>query len=236
MDMMFQVSDECKRLGLRAGAVAFRGIRVGVRSAELHEAILATAREIRAKFSDSHAVSALPEVIAFQEVLRQVGVNPRKLQPSVERLLNYVLKRGDLPAINSFVDAYNLVSVQSLCSLGAHDLDRIALPVSLRLLAGDESFTPLGRDRAEPVIAGEFGYVDASGRVMCRLDVLQAEYSKVTPNTTSALLIVEGTTVHSAELLDRTVAAAIEAVTRHCGGSAEVITTIWDVPRSCESL
>ena len=35
------------------------------------------------------------------------------------------LRRGDLPLINSLVDAYNLVSVRSLCSLGAHDLDKM---------------------------------------------------------------------------------------------------------------
>jgi len=67
---------------------------------------------------DASAIRALPEVVAFQELLRQVGVNPRREQPSVEKLLNFALKRGDLPAINSLVDAYNLVSIRSFCSLG----------------------------------------------------------------------------------------------------------------------
>src|SRR5262249_50755119 len=84
LTMMFQVSDECKALGLRAGAVAFRGIHVADRSAELQETILAAAREIQAKFPDSRAVSALPQAMEFQELLRKVNVNPRKLQPSLE--------------------------------------------------------------------------------------------------------------------------------------------------------
>jgi DNA/RNA-binding domain of Phe-tRNA-synthetase-like protein len=169
-------------------------------------------------------VRAAPDVVRFQELLRQVGVNPRKLQPSLERLLTFALKRGELPAINGLVDAYNLVSVRTGCSLGAHDLDRIALPVTLRLLTGRETFTPLGRDEAEPVVAGEYGYVDAADRVLCRLDVLQAEFSKVTTSTRNALLIVEGTAGHAPEVMQRAVTESIEQITRQCGGTAEVVS------------
>ncbi len=220
--MSFAVSEDCRKLGLRAGAVIFRGVRVGPASGELRAEIAREVETIRARFSGPQDVRALPEVAAFHEVLRRVGVNPRREQPSVERLLSFALRRGDLPAINSLVDAYNLASVRTLCSLGAHDLDRIALPVSLRLLTGTESFTPLGRTDPEPVTPGEFGYVDGQGRVLCRLDLLQADFSKVTADTVNALLIVEGTAEHSAEALRRGFAEAVALVTRHCGGTAEV--------------
>jgi DNA/RNA-binding domain of Phe-tRNA-synthetase-like protein len=221
--MTFTVSEDCLNLGLRAGAVVFRGVRVGPAGPELRGAIAREAETIRTRFPDPQAVRALPEVNAFHEVLRRVGVNPRREQPSVERLLTFALRRGDLPPINSLVDAYNLASVRTLCSLGAHDLDRIALPVALRLLTGAESFTALGRAGPEPVTPGEFGYVDARGRALCRLDLLQADFSKVTAETTSALLIVEGTAAHDAETLRRGFAEAVELVTRHCGGTAEVV-------------
>src|SRR5262245_853587 len=190
--MAFVVAEECIALGLRAGAVIFRGVRVTPSSPALRAEIAEQVQAIRTRFADPAAVRSLPEVVAFQDILRGAGVNPRREQPSVERLLTVALKRGDLPAINSLVDAYNLASVRSLCSLGAHDLDAIALPVALRPLTGRESFTPLGRDAPEPIRAGEFGYVDAADRVLCRLDILQAEFSKVTERTVNALLIVEG--------------------------------------------
>jgi DNA/RNA-binding domain of Phe-tRNA-synthetase-like protein len=216
----FIVTEECISLGLRAGAVVFRGVRVTDAGPQLRAEIVNEAAAVRSRFADPGAIRALPQVAAFHEVLRRAGANPRKEQPSVERLLSYALKRGDLPAINNLVDAYNLVSVRSLCSLGAHDLDRIALPVSLRLLTGDEAFTPLGRDAPVAVTAGEYGYVDAQDRVLCRLDVLQAEFSKVTHATVNALLIVEGTTAHAPEVLRRAFEEAAAAVTRHCGGEA----------------
>src|SRR5262245_23980336 len=163
---MFLVSEECVQLGLRAGAILFRNVHVAAASPALRAEIASEVQAIRTKFASPDVVRALPEVIGFRELLRKVGVNPRKEQPSVERLLGYALKRGDLPAINSLVDAYNLVSVRSVCSLGAHDLDRIALPVQLRFLTGRESFVPLGRDTPTAVVAGEYGYVDAADRLL----------------------------------------------------------------------
>jgi DNA/RNA-binding domain of Phe-tRNA-synthetase-like protein len=221
--MTFVVAEECVRLGLRAGAVVFRGVRVGPRPVELHAEIAAAVWAVRERFAGPAAVRALPEVTAFHDLLRRAGANPRREQPSVERLLTFALKRGDLPAVNGLVDAYNLASVRSLCSLGAHDFDRIALPVSLRLLTGSEPFTPLGASAPAAVVPGEYGYLDAEGRVLCRLDVLQADFSKVTADTANALLIVEGTAAHPPDVLRQAFADATELVTRHCGGEAEVI-------------
>jgi DNA/RNA-binding domain of Phe-tRNA-synthetase-like protein len=221
--MTFTVTDDCLRLGLRAGAVVFRNVHVIAADAVLRSEIAREVQAIRARFTDPAAVRSTPEVVRFQDILRRVGVNPRHEQPSVERLLTSAIKRGDLPAVNSLVDAYNLVSVRSFCSLGAHDLDRIALPIALRLLTGGESFTPLGRADPVPNVAGEFGYVDARDRVLCRLDILQADFSKVTTETRNVLLIVEGTAEHAPEALRQAVSDVIELVTRHCGGTTEVV-------------
>src|SRR5207245_8699313 len=133
------------------------------------------------------------------------------------------LQRGDLPVINRLVDAYNLVSVRSVCSLGAHDLDRITVPVELRLLSGQDSFTPLGRNAPAAIAAGEYGYVDAQERVLCRLDLLQAEFSKVTMETANALLIVEGTAAHPPEILRQAFTDVIEAILRSCRGTAQIV-------------
>jgi DNA/RNA-binding domain of Phe-tRNA-synthetase-like protein len=221
--MIFTVSTDCLRLGLRAGAIAFRNLQIVGSLPALRSAIAEEVQAIRTRFADVSAVRSTPEVVHFQELLRKVGINPRREQPSVERLLTFALKRGDLPAVNSLVDAYNLVSVRTLCSLGAHDLDRIALPVSLRLLTGRESFTPLGRNAPLPVVASEYGYVDADDCVLCRLDILQAEFSKVTTATKNVLLIVEGTAGHRPEALRQVVADVIDLVSQHCGGMAEVV-------------
>ena len=220
---LFQVTDDCVHLGLRAGAIVFRNVSVADRSTALHAEIVTEAHKLRERFRDVKDIRVAPEVAAFRAISAKVGVKPRDAQPSVERLLSFVLKRGDLPAINSLVDAYNLVSIRTLCSLGAHDLDAVVPPLSLQILNGSESFTPLGRTDRQTVRASEFGYADAAERVVCWLDVLQADFSKVTPATVNALLIIEGTTAHTPHVLAAAFAMAGNLITRFCGGSAEVV-------------
>ncbi|MBM4072395.1 MAG: hypothetical protein FJ271_26225 [Planctomycetes bacterium] len=217
--MIFNVHQPCRNLGLRAGAILFRDLRIGPRCPELNDEIAREVAATRGRFPDAKK----PEVSAFLDILRSVGVNPRKVQHSVEKLLACALKRGDLPAINNFVDTYNLLSLRSLCSLGAHDVDRLTLPVTLRLLQGDETFTPLGRAAPEPVRPGEFGYVAGDNRLLCRLDVMQADFSKVTDATRNALLIIEATASHSPATVRGVFDAALDLVPRFCGGSGEIV-------------
>lgn len=162
-------------------------------------------------------------MVELHSIFRRVGVNPRKLQPACERLVQLVLKRGAIPTINNLVDAYNLVSLKWNCSLGAHDLDRLALPVRLRFLNGDESFVPLGSRDPELFGRGEFGYVDARNRLICRLDVRQAEFSKITPGTTNVLLIVGATRALSAADVERILEETVDEITGACGGSGRIL-------------
>lgn len=226
---MFRVSAECIGLGLRAGAIVFRGLQIGQASSELRVEILHEAAAVQVRYADPATIRLSAEVQPFHEMLRQVGANPRRDQNSFERLLTFAFKKGDLPRINSLVDTYNLISLRTGLSLGAHDLDRIALPVTLQILSGEESFQPLGSSAPVAVTTGEFGYVDGQKRLLCRLDVVQADFSKVTEATQNVLLIVEGTTRHASDLLRRAVDEVIALVIRHCGGTAEVVAWPGDV-------
>src|SRR4051812_4373485 len=114
--MSFVVTEDCVRLDLRAGAVVFRDVQVAAAGPGLRAEIAREVQAVRARFAGPAAVRSSPEVAAFHAVLRMVGANPRREQPSTERLLTFALKRGDLPAINTLVDAYNLVSLRSSCS------------------------------------------------------------------------------------------------------------------------
>ena len=221
--MIFRESQDCFNLGLRAGAIVFRGVKISEAGAELRSEIAAAVGAILARFSSPAEIRALPEILKHHEILKKVGVKPRKHLPSVENLLRFALKREALPSVNSLVDAYNLISVETRCSLGAHDLDRLVAPVELRLFRGDETFTPLGSKEAEDVVPGEFGYVDARKRVICRLDVLQADFSKVTVEATNILLIIEATTAHDRPALEKVFAETAQKVGRYCGGEAEVV-------------
>ena len=220
----FLVSQQCLDLGLRAGAIVLRDLRIASASDELRRQIERQVERIQQQYTSAADVRSVPELIKHFEILRQVGVKPRSHPPSTYKLLELARKRGTLSDVNNLVDAYNLVSVQTMCSLGAHDLDRIAVPIQLKLFTGQETFRPLGSTEHRAIQRGEFGYVDAEDRVICRLDSLQAEFSKVTEDTTSALLIIEATVDHDAQQLMKVFADTVEAVRRHCGGTAEIVS------------
>ena len=220
---MFHVSDACEQLGLRAGAILHQGVTIQPASTELRAEIDEAAAEVGRQFQDRAAIRTLPEIAQLHQVLRDVGVKPRRHPPSNQKLLEFALKHGTLPAINNLVDAYNLVSLRTLASLGAHDTGQISSPVELRLLTGEETFTPLGSSEPEAVVAGEFGYVDADSRLLCRLDSLQADFSKVGGSTRDVLVIVESTLATEGQQRKAAVELAMEVISGHCGGTAEVV-------------
>ena len=220
---LFRVSSDCAEIGLRAGAILFRGVQIRDSPAGLCAEISTGIDQVQSEFESMSEVRTSREVAAFRELLKTVGAPPKQKPPSVETLLRRALKQRSLRQINNFVDAYNLVSLLTRCSLGAHDLDRIAPPVELCFFRGDELFIPLGSDEQQDVPATEFGYLDAERKVLCRLDVIQAEFSKVTPATANALLIVEGTASHSRETLQRAFDMCCEIIPRYCGGEAKIV-------------
>jgi DNA/RNA-binding domain of Phe-tRNA-synthetase-like protein len=219
----FLVTPECLDLGLRAQALLIRGIEIKAASEELRTAIDQEAERIHGQFATVGEIRSLHEVAQVRDIIRAVGVKPKSHPPSTQKLLEFAWKRRTLPVINNLVDAYNLMSLRTRCSLGAHDLGLISLPVELRLFRGTETFGPLGSDEAQEINEGEFGYVDAQDRVICRLDSLQADFSKVTATTTNVLLIIESTTAHTAEQMNSVVADTAAAVGRFCDGVTEVI-------------
>jgi DNA/RNA-binding domain of Phe-tRNA-synthetase-like protein len=220
---MFRVSQQCVDLGLRAGAIILRDLQITNASAELRAEIDREVELIRGRFASNADIRILPELAKHHEILRMVGVKPRSHPPSTQKLLELAVKRGSLPSINNLVDAYNLISTRTRCSLGAHDLDKLAAPVELRLFQGDEHFRPLGSEEDKPIRTGEFGYVDAERRVICRLDSLQADFSKVTLQTVNALLIIEATTVHTTEEFQQVFIETAEIVRQHCGGTSDKV-------------
>ena len=220
---VFRVSHDCYELGLRAGAIVLHDVKIEESSPELRRQIEEEVRQICSNLSRPADIRSLPEIKAAYNVLRRVGVKPRSHPPSTQKLLEFALKKETLPSVNNLVDAYNLISLQTKCSLGAHDLDRVTSPVELRLFRGDEIFRPLGSEVERPVVRGEFGYVDAQSRVICRLDSLQADFSKVTMTSTNVLLIIEGTEAQSTQQLKRIFANAAAMVTEVCGGTFEVV-------------
>src|SRR5262249_49285917 len=131
-------------------------------------------------------------------------------------------RHRDLNPIGPVVDCYNLVSARTLLSLGGHDLDRLATPVTLRRCTADDVFVPLGKTE-EARLSGEYGYVDPHGRVICRLEVLQGDYSKATRESRNVLFILQGNRCLPAPVLLKGTWLLAEMIEKFCGGRVELV-------------
>jgi DNA/RNA-binding domain of Phe-tRNA-synthetase-like protein len=221
----FDVSPECDKVGLKAGAIVFHDVNVTASPSDLRTAMDRAAEDLRGRYPTAAALRGAPPLTGFRQVYTALGLNTKRNPPGCERFLELLWKRGALPSINTLVDAYNVVSVNHSLSVGAHDLDVLALPVRLALMQQDTEFVPLQQSTVKRAKAGEFAYVDARNRVICRLDVIQADFSKVGADTTNVLVIVEGTRWHPPQAFAAAHRELIELVQRYCGGRAR--TAVW---------
>lgn len=113
-------------------------------------------------------LSSCPEVARWRQVFGSMGVKPSKYRCSLEALLRRALKENSLWTVNSVVDLYNCVSVQTLSPMGAFDLEKVSGDIELRFGREGEIFSPLGKSDEETVTSEHVVYAD-SEKVCCWL-------------------------------------------------------------------
>ncbi|MBQ0066118.1 MAG: tRNA ligase [Firmicutes bacterium] len=157
------------------------------------------------------------------------GVKRRKNIPASENLIKLLIKRGDIGFINTAVDIYNLISIESKLALGAHDMDRTDGNVTLRFTKGDELFVPLGKEGGQPVKEHEYSYIDDSNEVLCRLEIRQVLKTLVDEHSKNIWYIVQGNGATEQSYLVDVANQIIQTTTKYCGGIGKVI-----IPESVE--
>lgn len=160
----------------------------------------------------------------FRDLHTKVGRSNRDYVASPEALRRLFLERDRFPHINLAVDIYNLVSLKTGLALGAHNVDAINGNVSLRLTSGEEIFVPLGKSEPTPVFPNEYAYVDDENNVICRLEVLQVEPTKVDLNTSDIFLIVQGNENTDVEYVKKGAQMVCSLLTQYCGGTVEYLS------------
>lgn len=113
-------------------------------------------------------LSSCPEVARWRQVFGSMGVKPSKYRCSLEALLRRALKENSLWTVNSVVDLYNCVSVQTLSPMGAFDLKKVSGDIELRFGREGEIFSLLGKSDEETVTSEHVVYAD-SEKVCCWL-------------------------------------------------------------------
>lgn len=167
-----------------------------------------------------------PILQGFRNLHTAIGFSNRNFPAASESLLEFVLKKHDLPHINLLVDIYNLISVETRLSLGAHDLDFVTGNIHLRLTNGNERFVPLGSMEPKPVRPGGYAYMDDLNDIICLLEVKQVEKTKARLETNKAFFIVQGNAQTGQGELDFAVNRLVQLINQFCGGEAHFLVPL----------
>ena len=207
----------------KVAVVVARGLAIeAARPPELGAIIGAREAACRAEWSGVE-LSEIPGIAVWRRAYRAFGIKKTSYRSSVERLVKNVLAGRELPAINSFVDAYNAVSLAHVMPAGADDLDKVAGDLAFRYSRPGDSFLDMaggeegsGGPTDDPPKDGEVVYADAE-KVLCRRwNWRQDGRSLVTPSTRRAVVTVQ---FNGAGDLDRAVADLVDLIGRFSGGT-----------------
>jgi DNA/RNA-binding domain of Phe-tRNA-synthetase-like protein len=224
-DISFTVSDEASELGVKALAARIINVRNAVSNPEFETYKNSELENIKKQWIGKKYKED-PILVGFRDLHQKIGRSNRDYVASPEVLRRLFLDRDRFSTINLIVDIYNLVSLRSGLALGAHDASKIQGNITLRFTKGDEIFIPLSSMEPMKIFPGEYGYVDDANNIICRMEVLQVEPTKVNIDTTDLFVIVEGNAnVNNAEVR-KVIGEVSSLITKFCGGKCSFLNSL----------
>lgn len=216
--MRLLVSPAVADMGIDVCMALVRGAGVSNKSNPLEKHKKAVVVELQPQVESKLEDPILREYRRLQAVAGLVDA-----LPPAQHLLSLIQRNGRLPNINTVVDCYNLVSAQTLLSIGAHDTAFIAGgAVRFVVTDGREKYTPLGEETPLKVSPGEYAAMDA-GKILCRMDVKQCAETRITKETVEFVVYVQGNRVTEYPYLQKALTDVCHLITETCGGTYRVI-------------
>lgn len=206
----------------RIAAVVADGLTIDAsRQPELAAYIADAEAQCRAQWAGME-LSEIPGIAAWRRAYRAFGIKKTSYRSSVERLVKNVLANREIPPINSFVDAYNAISLKHVMPLGADDMDKLTGDVAFRFSRPGDTFVDMsageGEDPNDPPKEGEVVYADGAHVLCRRWNWRQDARSLVTADTRRAVVTVQSNGEGDVGKAARELCALIE---RFCGGRTQ---------------
>ena len=221
-DITFDVTEEVLALGVKCVCFAVGGLTNRESDAEFEKIRAQSLEKILAERTLAQVLED-PILQGFRQLHNAIGFSNRNFVAAPENLYQNLFKYRRLPHVNLLVDIYNLVSVETGLSLGAHDIALVSGNIRLRLTDGSEGFWPLGSPEAKTVRNGAYAYTDEANDVICMLEVRQVEKTKTTLDTTNCFYIVQGNAASDAAYVRAGAERLISLITRFMGGQVRML-------------
>ncbi|MEM2300187.1 MAG: phenylalanine--tRNA ligase beta subunit-related protein [Candidatus Hadarchaeales archaeon] len=162
-------------------------------------------------------VKNLPVIRQYRSFYWRLGIDPTKTRPAGEALLRRILLGKDLPTINTLVDAYNLASAETGVAISALDREKIKGELVLRYSRVGELFFGMGMP-ASILLDGGRPIICDDEKVVALYPYRDSELTKITEETTKAVLIFCGVPGIENRFLQEVAEKTITYIKRFCGG------------------
>ncbi|QKR00985.1 hypothetical protein GWK48_03845 [Metallosphaera tengchongensis] len=146
---------------------------------------------MRYKGEDVEKLKDLPIVRAYRDFYWKIGIDPTKVRPSGEALRRRITRGNPLPRINDVVDAGNVVSADTLISIGLYDLSKVVGEPRIVMSKGGEAFRGIG-NKDEVLRPNVPIMMDESGQVMHIYPHRDSVVTSVTLSTEEVLIVGAG--------------------------------------------
>ena len=101
------------------------------------------------KISLKHNMSSIYDIEnikALRNGYKTIGKDPSRYRGSAEALVRRIIQGKGLYKINTIVDINNLISLESMCSVGSYDLSNINQPIFFRIGEKGEKYKGIGKE------------------------------------------------------------------------------------------
>lgn len=177
---------------IRAGVMLATGLTNGPSSPELQAEYRAAQEAAIARLQQT-AIADLPSIAAWRRAFTRFGAKPTQYRNAAESLQRRLEKQGEIPSISTLVDLGNLVSIRYALPVAIFDRAKFADAITVRIATGEEPFADLGSSESVHPEPGEVIFVDGNGVVCARRWCWrQSAESAVSPETTTAMIVIEG--------------------------------------------
>lgn len=201
---------------ISVGVAVIKGVTVKNQKEELEKEKQALVEKITGMTTEQ--IGEFPEIKSYRQLYKAMSVDWHSRRPSPEALLRRIIQGKGFPAVNTLVDAYNLVVVEHRVSVGAFDLDSIHFPTELRFPKEEEEILLLGDTEPTTYKETELAYFDQAGGYNIDFNYRDAKRTAVTHNTKNIILNVDGVFAISPEKVEEVLQAACEMIIKYCGG------------------
>jgi len=161
------------------------------------------------------------EIESYRKLYKEMGVDWHSRRPSPEALLRRIALGKGLYAINTCVDAYNLVVMRNKVSVGAFDFDAVSFPTVLRFAQKNEEILLLGDSEPTQYTERELAYFDQEGGYNIDFNFRDAQRTAVRNSTKNILLNVDGIYGITPEKVQKTLQESCDMIIKYCGGTLE---------------